>query len=269
MVYNKLLNGHKRFGTDISNVSSHKLKCDTSLIKETVVLAPTMTVDFWKEFGGKITPLYSKYHSISNVEIKGKEFTYITTGMGAPNLVDIVLSLGNTNCKNILFIGSVGSLDENINIGDIVIPKLSICGDGVCRYLTGKELSKSDTFGNEYYPESSIFNLTTTIANKVCKEEKIPFHIAKNFSIDTIFAQFAHIDEIKSLGANTIEMETACLFRASEICNIRSCAIFCVSDNTITNKSLYSERTPKDKETKGYSRYVITSKIILEILENI
>ncbi|WCM71504.1 hypothetical protein LZD60_11720 [Clostridium perfringens] len=31
--------------------------------------------------------------------------------------------------------GSVGALDEKINIGDIIVPTLSVCGDGVCRYL--------------------------------------------------------------------------------------------------------------------------------------
>lgn len=269
MVYEKLLNGHIRFGTNISQVSSHKLKCDISLIKENVVIAPTMTVNFWKDFNGKITNLYSKYQSISNVKISDLEFTFITTGIGAPNLVDVVLALGNTKCKNILFIGSVGSLDKNINIGDIVIPNSSICGDGVCRYLTGKNLKNSDTFGIEYFPSKNLFNITKNVAKKICKQENIKFHIAKNFSIDTIFSQFAHIDEIKQLGAQIIEMETASLFRASQICNINSSAIFCVSDNTILNKSLYSGRTKQDKEKKGYSRYVITPKIILEIFKNI
>lgn len=46
MIYENLINGHKRFGTDTYNVSSHKLKCDISKIKDTVVLAPTMKVDF-------------------------------------------------------------------------------------------------------------------------------------------------------------------------------------------------------------------------------
>ena len=99
MIYRILLDAHKRFGTNLCYVSSHKLKCDISKIKETVILAPTMEVNFWEDFNAEITTLYSKYHTISNVKIDDLEFTYITTGMGAPNLVDIVLALGNTNCK--------------------------------------------------------------------------------------------------------------------------------------------------------------------------
>ena len=268
-IYKQLLNGHKRFGTDITMVSSHKLKCDISLIKENVILAPTTTYQLWRDFGAEITPIYSKYHSISNIKIKNIEFTFITTGIGASNLVDIVLALGTTKCKNILFIGSVGSLDLNIDIGDIVIPEYSICGDGVCKYLTGRSLKDSNTFGKKYLPDKTLFNLAIDITDKICKTENIPWHIAKNFSVDTIFAQFAHIDEIKNLGSNVIEMETAALFRASEICNIKSCAIFCVSDNTITNKSLYSGRNDEDIKKKGYSRYIIMPKILLEILNEL
>ena len=269
MIYENLLNGHKKFGTDICEVSSHKLKCDIPKIKETVILAPTMEVNFWENFNAEITTLYSKYHTISNVKVDELEFTYITTGMGAPNLVDIVLALGNTNCKNILFIGSVGSLDKNINIGDMVIPEYSVCGDGVCRYLTGKPLKESNTFGEKYYPNKELTNIALEITKNICTKENIPYHLAQNFSTDTIFAQFAHIDEIISLGCNVIEMETAALFRAAEICNKKAAAIFCVSDNSITNKSLYSGRNENDKKLKGYSRYVITPKILIDILKKL
>ncbi|MFA9399198.1 MAG: hypothetical protein ACERKV_13160 [Clostridiaceae bacterium] len=37
---------------------------------------------------------------------------------------------------------------------DIVVPKLSICGDGVCRYLE-KDIS-NDCFGEKYYPDNQL-----------------------------------------------------------------------------------------------------------------
>ena len=69
--------------------------------------------------------------------------------MGASNVIDIVLAFGCTPCKNIIFIGSVGTLDTHIGIGDIVIPEYSICGDGVCRYLTNKKITENDSFGKK------------------------------------------------------------------------------------------------------------------------
>lgn len=79
-----------------------------------------------------ISLISGKVWNIHNGNIK---ITYIKTGIGAPVLMDSLLSLGVTACKRIIFIGSVGSLDENISIGDIVIPEYSVCGDGASRYI--------------------------------------------------------------------------------------------------------------------------------------
>ena len=149
----------------------------------------------------------------------------------------------------------------------MVIPEYSVCGDGVCRYLTGKPLKESNTFGDKYYPDKELTNIALDTVKNICTKENISYHVAQNFSVDTIFAQFAHIDEIRSLGCNVIEMETAALFRAAQICNKKATAVFCVSDNSLTNKSLYSGRNENDKKLKGHSRYVITPKILLEILK--
>ena len=64
-------------------------------------------------------------------------------------------------------------------------------------------------------------------------------------------------------------METSVLFRASEITGIKATSIFAVSDNTVRNKSLYSGRSIKDKEAKGFSRYHVTSEIVMEILKKL
>lgn len=268
-IYESFINGHKRFGTSQNEAGSHALKCDVGLIRKNVIIAPTMKAEIFKDLGAQINTIYNKYHVLSNVKVNNLEFTFITTGIGAPNVVDIVLALGVTSCKNLLFIGSVGSLDKDIDIGSIVIPEYSICGDGVCRYLTGKNLKDSNTFGEKYYPNKNLYELVCHSSKNICSKNSIPFYTVHNFSIDNIFTQYSFIDEILELGSNVIEMETASVFRASELCNINSCAIFHVSDNTINKKSLYSGRSSADKERKDYSRYVITPEILLDVLEKL
>ena len=59
--------------------------------------------------------------------------------------------------------GSAGSLDENIKIGDIVVPKYSVCGDGASRYLN-KNLG--DEFLKNEYPTESFTNNLINILNK-------------------------------------------------------------------------------------------------------
>lgn len=64
------------------------------------------------------------------------------------------------------------------------------------------------------YPDRSLSEKLWESINEIIKNTDINVHVGKNFSTDTIFAQFAHLDEFINMGCNTIEieMETAALF---------------------------------------------------------
>ena len=68
------------------------------------------------------------------------------------------------------------------------------------------------------------------------------------------------------MGCNCIEMETAVFFKASEICNIQSGAIFSVSDNTVNKKSLLAGRSVEEMDYRKKVRSEIITKIVLECL---
>jgi purine-nucleoside phosphorylase len=194
----------------------------------------------------------------------GLKITYIVTGMGASNVNDMVLALGCTPCKKIIFIGSVGALDKNIGIGDIVIPEYSVCGDGACRYLTNKKLIDNDPFGERNYPNKELFEKIVLRTSEITAKNNARYHIGKNFSVDTIIAQFAHIDEIIGMSCNCIEMETSVLFKSAEICAINAAAVFSVSDNTILKKSLLSGVTEEEIDYEENARRNILTKIVID-----
>ena len=182
-------------------------------------------------------------------------FSYIELKLiGASSLMEAILPLGLTKCKKIIFIGSAGSLDENIKIGDIIIPSYSISGDGASRYLNN---NLEDEFGKKQYPYGELSNKILDICNKLnYKAYNVP-----NYSVDTIFAQFNFIEYIKSTGAKTVEMETAALFKCSNLLKIPTTAIFCISDNIVVNKSLYSGRTEEENEYRHKVRNEIIPNI--------
>lgn len=91
--------------------------------------------------------------------------------------------------------------------------------------------------------------------------------VIPNYSVDTIFAQFYAIPKILETGAKTIEMETAAVFKASQLMQIPTSALFVISDNTITNKSLYSGRSQKEQEYRHYIRNTMIPNIIIELLK--
>lgn len=53
-------------------------------------------------------------------------------------VLGILSLLGISKCKRIIFISSVGALDTEIGIGDIVIPEYSVSGDGASRYIASR-----------------------------------------------------------------------------------------------------------------------------------
>jgi purine-nucleoside phosphorylase len=178
--------------------------------------------------------------------------------------MEAILALGCTPCKKIIFIGSVGSLDKKLSIGDIVIPDYSICGDGACRYLTNKKLSENDCFGEKYYPNKELYKEIVLKTEAISKENNVNWHIGKNYSIDRVIAQFAHINDIIDMGCNCIEMETAAFFKSADICKIKAGAVFSVSDNTILKKSLLSGRTKEEVDHERNVRKNILTKIVIE-----
>lgn len=255
MKYDELLSSHLKYGTNKEDI---KYKKGYARILENVVIAPWWKHDIFNNINFKVEQVSEKVFNFYGDEIS---FSFIELKrIGAPSVMDFVLSLGVTNCKNLIFLGSAGSLDKNIKIGDIIVPEYSICGDGASRYLND---NFEDEFLKKKYPTEEFTKKLLDILN----EKNIKHHFVPNYSIDTIFAQFYHIDKILELGAKTIEMETANLFKCNELLNINVTALFCVSDNTLQNKSLYSGRTEEDEEYRHRVRYEIIPEIIIELIK--
>lgn len=250
MKYEDLINSHIKYGIKKGDIIK---KNSYDKLLENVVIAPWWEHDIFENSNNKIEEINNKLYNIYG---KDYEFSFIELKqIGSPVLLDEVLSLGLTKCKNLVFIGSAGALDSGLNIGDIVIPKYSICGEGASRYLNN---NLEDEFGKKKYPSLEYTNKMLNILN----EEKIKYYYLPNYSVDTIFAQFVHIDKIIDMGAKTIEMETSTLFKCNEVLKINITAIFSISDNSLVNKSLYNERTKEDDKNKHRSKYEIIPNII-------
>ena len=255
--YKDLLESHFRFGTTSDDIA---INMGLKNVLENVIIAPWWGHEMFEKEDFKIEQINNRLFNVYNNDIS---FSFIEVkNIGASAVMDFVLALGVTKCKNIIFLGSAGSLDENIKIGDIVIPEYSICGDGASRYLN-KNLE--DSFLEKNYPTKSLTNVLIDLL----KKQNIKYHYVPNFSVDNIFAQFYHIDKIMGLGAKTIEMETANLFMCGKITGINVIALFCISDNIVAKKSLYSGRTDKEHEYRHNIRYNLIPRIAIDLIRKI
>ena len=105
MKYNDLLNSHLKYGTTSDDIIERK---GYEKILENVVIAPWWSHDIFDglnfeedQVNDKVFNFYSDDLSFSYIELKR---------IGAPGIMDFILSLGVTKCKNVIFLGSAGSL---------------------------------------------------------------------------------------------------------------------------------------------------------------
>lgn len=202
-----------------------------------VFIAPSWPVD--KVFDSATTDIseiysdrFSKSHRIKH---NGKSYLYIQLQVGAPNIVDFCMSCHAANCEHFVFVGSVGSLVAELEIGDVVIPTCSISGNGATMYLDDK-LITANIFERTY----SSPELNTKLA-ELCQSMGLTTKDATPISIDSIACEYAHLDEFRDMGAQLIEMETATFFKAMKIIGKTASAILIVSDNSAVGQHLVGQ----------------------------
>lgn len=244
---------------------SSKLVCRLGIteedVTETVVLAPWWHPNkLYNNYNCTVELLSDEFPEVYKVSYENKTFLHIRTYIGATNVGETVLLLSFTKCKKIIFVGSVGSISNGVNIGDLVIPFTSVSGEAFSSYMFDT-INKS-SIHDEYHPTMNLYNNTVDYL----KTNNISYKDVKVYSVDTIAGQFAHINEILNLGCKAIEMETSALFSASKVAEKECVAILAVSDNTIINKSLISGRTQSDVDLYHKTRYDIVPKIIFNLL---
>ena len=266
-LYQTLLDGMARYGAEPAGAVEETLGVPVERIRRHVVLAPWWEPSMFDPacFGQAeyISPVPNAETMVWEVAPpQGEPLTFIKTHIGAPVCTDVALALGLTACEACLFIGSVGALDPAMRLGDIVVPESSVCGDGTSRYLLPGTLAQNDPFGMRACPDAALNARLIRTAERIAGEEGVGFHVARNFSIDTIFAQFSRIDEILAFGCNTVEMETAAAFRAAELAGYRMAALFSVSDNTLQNKSLMGGREAGERAYRKRVRAAVFPGIL-------
>lgn len=257
MNYRDLLESHLEYGTTVEDILNKK---NYDKILKNVVIAPWWDHSIFYDLGFNVEQVNDKIYNFYSYDLS---FSFIEIKQfGACNLMEYVLPLGVTKAKNLVFLGSAGSLDENIKIGDLVIPEYSLCCDGASRFLN-KNLE--DNFFKKTYPS---FDLTKKLMS-VIEAKHLDYHYVPNVSADTIFAQFFHLKKFLELGAKTIEMETACLFKCNDLLKINMCALFCISDNSALKKSVFSGRSLDDHEYRHNVRNNIIPDIVIDLFKKI
>lgn len=246
------MSNFEQFGFSRRQLCEFLLGTAPERIRSRVVFAPCWTPESVgiQDF----EPLSDPINGIWDCTFGEERFTYILGGVGAGICSDKILSLSETICQQILFLGSAGSICSEAQIGDFVVPDEVICADGLCRFLSD-DLSQ-DRYGHVYYP---CKDLQETVQNAIQvelrrhPELRVCCHTGRSISVETIYSQFRHIEELQKMNAGYLEMECAAFLCSAEVLGIDAAAVFCISDNAIRGESLITlskELTQYRKEVR-------------------
>ncbi len=136
-IYEKLQNNMKKHSNS-ENIMKTTYGLDDEEKYDLIIVAPSWKPEkVWLKYNYDIEQVKEgPYYNGYVLEIENKKVGYIQTASGASNVIDCCLTLGHGKCNNILFIGAVGALKDDIQLGDIIIPNCSISGEGASFYLS-------------------------------------------------------------------------------------------------------------------------------------
>jgi uridine phosphorylase len=157
----------------------------------------------------------------------GQKITLAGPMVGAPYAVLILEKLIVLGAKRILFLGWCGSVQEELSIGDFLIPERGIIGEGTSRYyLSGN--SRRDS-------RSSV--RVSKVVEKACRANSMPFHTGSVWSTDAPYRETSQqVLSLKKKGVMAVDMESSALFTVSRFRQVEIGALLVVSDELASLK---------------------------------
>lgn len=163
---------------------------------------------------------------------KGKKISVMGSGMGIPSIgiysYELIHFYG---VKNLIRIGSCGSIREDVKIRDVII------GMGAC---TNSNYAAQYELPGTYAPIASweLLNKAVTVAN----EKGINVRVGNILSSDTFYdAQKDSWKKWASMGVMGIEMEAAALYMNAAYAGVNALCILTVSDSLVTHELTTAE----------------------------
>ncbi len=158
----------------------------------------------------------------------GRSILSATSGMGAPSLSIIVNELVQVGIRQIIRIGTCGSIQSYIPVGSVVISSAALCRQGAANDIAPVE-----------YPAAADPFLTVALV-KAARELKVEHYIGITASVDTFYEGQERTDsanpnlmrslhgiteEYRRLNILNYEMECGTLFKMAGVYNFAAAAI--------------------------------------------
>jgi len=162
---------------------------------------------------------------------KGKKISVMGHGMGIPSIGIYTYELYNFyGVKKIIRVGSAGSLDMDLNIGDLIISM------GAC---TNSNYADQYELPGTYAPIAD-YGLLRDAVNK-CEEKGYKFKVGNVVTSDTFYTENAHNDKWINMGVLAVEMEIAALYMNAARSGNKALGICTISDSIVKSEAASAE----------------------------
>jgi len=156
---------------------------------------------------------------------QGIKVTAINGGRFSTDTAITTEVMCNAAIPNIIRVGTCGSLDENIKVGDLVVVDKVLRGDGVTPYYVDKN-----------FQTQADKKISDTLY-EAAKGMGVNVHRGTCWTTDALLRETREIVEAKRKeGAVAVDMVSSTLITIAQTYNISAGSILAVSDNVITGE---------------------------------
>ena len=185
---------------------------------------------------------------------KGVKVSVMASGMGMPAIGIYSHELFNFfGVENIIRVGSAGSIQDHINVYDIVL------GQGAC---TDSNFAAQFHLPGTFAPIADFKLLSAAVA--ACEAEKATYHVGNVNSSDVFYGDHVDVPEgldsvygLKKMGVMALEMEAAALYMNAARYGKRALCICTISDHVLKGVETSAE--------ERQSAFTTMMKVALEV----
>ena len=162
---------------------------------------------------------------------KGKRISVMGHGMGGPSIGIYTYELYNFyGVKQIIRVGSTGSIKEDLHVGDLVIAM------GAC---TNSNYAAQYELPGTFAPIADFGMLRR--AAETCDRLGYRYQVGNVLTSDTFYTENPHNEKWINMGVLAVEMEIASLYMNATRSGNKALAICTVSDHIITGEATTAE----------------------------
>ncbi|MFC4357395.1 nucleoside phosphorylase [Halobium salinum] len=199
----------------------------------------------------------NREYKVVNATYDGVPLTICSTGIGCPSAAIAIEELCNVGVDTVVRVGTIGALQEDIEIGDMIV-------------ATGaaKEEGTSKRYESEVYPAVPTYEVLTSLVD-AAEENDEDVHVGPIVSDDAFYNESEEfVADWNDAGLLAIEMEAATVFSLARRRGMRAGAICTVDGNLVagTQKGADSDEELPEKAKNNVERAIaITLDAVTEL----